>query len=64
MGGGGGGKIGGIGQGDKFSYTMGLRASMDHEGRRRPMAAMGPCSRHQSIQQSANILCNISTLLN
>jgi hypothetical protein len=42
MRGGGGGKIGGIGPGDKFSYTMGLRALMDHEGRCHPMAAMGP----------------------
>jgi hypothetical protein len=61
--GGGGGKIGGIGLGDKFSYTMGLHASMDHEGRHCPTAAMGPRSRRQSIQQSANILCNSSMLL-
>jgi hypothetical protein len=44
MRGGGGGKIGGIGPGDKFSYTMGLRALMDHEGCHRPTAAMGPHS--------------------
>jgi hypothetical protein len=63
MRGSGGGKIGGIGPGDAFSYTMGLRASMDHEGCHRPTAAMGPRSRRRSIQQSANILCNSSTLL-
>jgi hypothetical protein len=64
MRGGGGGKIGGIGpSGDEFSYTMGLRASMDHEDRHRPTAAIGPRSRRRSIQQSANIICNSSTLL-
>jgi hypothetical protein len=42
MHGGGGSKIGGIGPGDKCSYTMGLRALMDHEGRHHPMAAMSP----------------------
>jgi hypothetical protein len=63
MRGSGGGKIGGIGPGEEFSYTMGLCASMDHEGRRRPTAAMGPHSRRQSIQQTANILCKSSTLL-
>jgi hypothetical protein len=63
MRGGGGGEIGGKGPGDKFFYTMGLRASMDHEGRRRPMAAMGPHSRLLSIQQSAYILCDRTTLL-
>jgi hypothetical protein len=60
---GGGGKIGGIGPGDEFSYTMGLCASMDHEGPHHPSATMGPHYQHQSIQQSANILCNSSTLL-
>jgi hypothetical protein len=63
MRGGGGGKIGGLGPGDEFSYTMGLRASMDHEGHRHPTAAMRPRFRRQSIQQSANVLCNRSTLL-
>jgi hypothetical protein len=63
MRGGGGGKIGGIGPGDKFSYTMGLCASIDHEGCRHPMAAMGPHSQILSIQQSANILCNRTMLL-
>jgi hypothetical protein len=42
---------------------MGLCASMDHEGCRHPMAAMGPHSRLLSIQQSANILCDRTTLL-
>ncbi len=63
MRGGGGGKMEGIGPGDKFSYTIQLCALMDHEGRRCPTAAMGPCSQRQSIQQSVNILCNSSTLL-
>jgi hypothetical protein len=56
MRGGSGSKIGRIGPGDKFSYTMGLRASMDHEGCRRPMAAMGTRTWRQSIQQLTNIL--------
>jgi hypothetical protein len=58
-----GGKIGGIGPGDVFSYMMGLCASMDHEGCRRPMAATGPHSRVLGIQQSVNILCNRTMLL-
>jgi hypothetical protein len=62
MRGGGGGKIGGIGPGDEF-FLMGLCALMDHEGCSRPMAAMGPHSGLLSIQQSANILCNRTTLL-
>ncbi len=60
---GGGSKIGGIGPGDEFFYTIGLRASIDHDRCRRPTAAMGPRSWRQSIQQSANILWNRSTLL-
>jgi hypothetical protein len=63
MRGGGGNKIGGIGPGEEFSYMMGLRASMDHEGCHHPTATMGPRFQGQSIQQSANILCNSSTLL-
>jgi hypothetical protein len=63
MHGSGGSEIGGIGPGDEFSYTMGLFASMDHEGCHPPTAAMGPHSQRQSIQQSANILCNSSLLL-
>ncbi len=63
MRGGGGSKIGGIGLGDKFSYTMGLCALINHDGHHRPMAAMWPCFQCQSIQQSAIILCNRSTLL-
>ncbi len=65
MRGGGGREIGGIGPGDEFSYTMGLCALMDHEGRCCPTAAMGPHSWRQSIQikQSENKLCKSSTLL-
>ncbi len=63
MRGGCGGKIGGIRPGDEFSYTIGLRASIDHGGHRCPMATMGPHSRLLSIEQSANILWNRSTLL-
>jgi len=36
---------------------------MDHGGRRRHMAAMGPHPRQQSMQQSTNIICDGSTLL-
>ncbi len=61
MRGGGGSKIGRIGPGDKFSYTTGLCASIDHDSCRHPTAKMGPRSQHWSIQQSANILCNRST---
>ncbi len=61
MHGGGGGKIGGIGPGDEFSYTTGLCASINHDSCCRPTATIGPRFRRQSIQQSANILCNRST---
>jgi hypothetical protein len=61
--GGGGGKIGGTGPGDEFSYMMGLRALMDDEGRHCPMTAMGPHSCLLSIQQSAYILCNRTMML-
>ena len=37
--------------------------SMDHGGRRRHMAAMGPHPRQQSTQQSTNIICDGSTSL-
>ena len=36
---------------------------MDHGGRHRHAAAMGPHSRQQSIQQSTNIICDRSTSL-
>jgi hypothetical protein len=36
---------------------------MDHGGRRRHTAAMGPHTRQQSTQQSTNIICDGSTLL-
>ncbi len=59
MRGGGGGKIGGIGPGDKVFCSMRVLASIDHGGRRLPTVAMKPHSRRLSIQQSANILlCN------
>jgi hypothetical protein len=37
--------------------------SMDHGGRRRYLAAMGPHPRQQSTQQSTNIICDGSTSL-
>jgi hypothetical protein len=58
MRGGGGGKLGGIGPGDKVFCLMRFLASISHGGRRLPTAAMKPHSRCLSIQQSANILCN------
>jgi hypothetical protein len=61
--GGDGGKIGRIRPGDEFSYTMGLRASIDHGGRRCPTATMGPHSQLLSIKQSANIPWNRFALL-
>jgi hypothetical protein len=60
---GGGGKIGGIEPGDKFPYTMGLCASIDHGSCHCPMAAMWPYSQHQSTQQSTNMLGNRFALL-
>jgi hypothetical protein len=63
MHGGGGSKTGGIRLGDEFFYMMGLHASINHGGCRCPMATMGPHSWLLSIQQSANILWNRSTLL-
>ncbi len=61
MRGGGGSKIGEIGPGDRFSYTTGLCALINHDSRHCPTATMGPRSPRQSIQQSANILCKRST---
>jgi hypothetical protein len=61
--GGGGGKLGGIGPGDEVSYTMQFRALIDDGGHRHCTTAMGPHSRHLSIQQSANILCDRLVLL-
>ena len=61
--GGGGGELGGIGPGDKGSYTMQFCASIDDGGHRCRMTAMGPHSRLLSIQQSANILCDRLVLL-
>jgi hypothetical protein len=61
--GGGGGKIGGRGTGSDNSYNKQVRTSINHGGRRCPMAAMGPHSRLLSIQQSAYILCDRNMLL-
>ncbi len=36
---------------------------MDHGGRRRHTAAMGPHTRQESTQQSTNIICDGSTSL-
>jgi hypothetical protein len=60
---GGGGKIGGRGARSGNSSTMQIFASINHGSRRHPMAAMGSCSRQQSIQQSTNILFKRTTLL-
>ncbi len=61
--GGGCGKLGGIGPGDKVSYTMQFCASINDGGHRRRTTTMGPHSQLLSIQQSANILCNRLALL-
>jgi len=61
-GGGGGGERGRGGVG-AISTTAGKKKSIDHDGRRRPTAAMGPRSWRRSIQQSANILCDRTTSL-
>jgi hypothetical protein len=61
-GGGGGDERGRGGVGGDFYNSS--QKKIDHDGCRSPTAAMGPRSRRQSIQQSANILCNRSTLLN
>ncbi len=63
MRGGGGGKIGGRGTGGDNSYNRQVCTLNDHGGCRHPMAAMGPHFQLLSIQQSANILCNRTTLL-
>ncbi len=61
--GGGGGELGGIGPGDKVSYTMQFCASINDGGHRCCTTAMGPPYWFLSIQQSANILCNRLVLL-
>jgi hypothetical protein len=61
--GGGGGKLGGIGPGDKVSYTMQFCASINDGGHCRRTTAMGLHSRLLSIQQSAIILCDRLVLL-
>jgi hypothetical protein len=61
--GGGGRKIGGRGARSGNSSTMQIFASINHGSRRHPTAAMGSCSRQQSIQQSTNILFERTALL-
>ncbi len=61
--GGGGGTEGGMGAGGEVFCSMQFLASIDHGGRRCPMAAMKLHSGFLSIQQSANILCNRLVLL-
>ncbi len=63
MHGNGGREIGGRGTGGEDSYNRQMCTMIDHGGRWRPVAAMGPHSRLLSIQQSANILCNRTTML-
>jgi hypothetical protein len=58
-----GGKIGGRGTGGDNTYNRQVCTSKDHGSCRRPMATKGPQPRLLSIQQSANILCNRTTLL-
>jgi hypothetical protein len=59
----GGGKIGGKRAGGDYSYNRWVSTSVNHGGRCCPTATMGPHSRLLSIQQSANILCDRTTLL-
>ena len=54
--GGGGSKLGGIGPGDKVSYTIQFHASINDGGHHCRTTAVGPHSRLLSIQQSANML--------
>ncbi len=61
--GGGGNKIGGRSAGGDDSYNRWVCTSIDHGGCHCPTATMGPHSQLLSIQQSANILCNRTTLL-
>ena len=50
------GTEGGIGAGGEAFCSMQFLASINHDGRRHPTAAMRPHSRLLSIQQSTNIL--------
>ncbi len=61
--GGGGGKIGGRGARSGNSSMMQIFALIDHGSRCHPTAAMGSRSQQQSIQQSTNILFEMTTLL-
>jgi hypothetical protein len=58
-----GGKKGGRGAEGDDSYNRQICTLIDQGGHRCPMATMGPHSWLLSIQQSANILCNQTTLL-
>jgi hypothetical protein len=55
---------GGIRAGGEIFCSMRFLASIDHDGRRHPTAAMRPHSRLLSIQQSTKILGNRLVLLN
>jgi hypothetical protein len=63
MRGGSGGEIGGRGTGGDDSYNRQVHTLINHVGCHHHMAAMQPHSQLLSIQQSANILWNRSTLL-
>ncbi len=60
---GGGGKIGGRGARSGNSFTMQILASINHGSQRHPTAAIGSRSQQQNIQQSTNILFEMTTLL-
>jgi hypothetical protein len=55
----GGGEIGAIGPGDKFFYTMGLHALINHSGQHCPTAAKRPNSQDRSTPLSAKMLGNM-----
>jgi hypothetical protein len=63
MRGGGEGAEGGIGAGGEVFCSLQFLTSINHGGRRHPMAAMRPRSQRRSIQQSANMLGNRLVLL-
>ena len=60
---GGGVKEGGIGAGGDYSHSMQTCTLVGDGGRRHPTAATGPHSRLLSIQQSTNIICDMTTSL-
>ncbi len=63
MRGGNGDAEGKMGAGGEVFCSMQFLASINDGSRRRPTAAMKPHSRHLSIHQLANILCNRFVLL-